>query len=280
MALAALADHPYDAPLAPMLGYEPQAEEVSDLVQLAFEHEVVSAATPAGSQLDMHLAFGTLAPTTAYRVLIDAALEAGAPRRAMDWASTRFHPDHVVEFSAIRTAGSGRVSAFGRLGVPADTERLEAFLKGHFGRDNLYFGVNPRSESLLASTAPAAAGDVSSMHTVFFDHDDGPANPAARLEWEREVISLHGADRISAAVRSGNGLHIYIDVAEDSDPKALGQRQGLLKKLIGVVGADPNASDLPRILRLPYTINIPGQSKLKKGRRLQLATAITDLLNV
>lgn len=279
MADAALSQDHSDITLTPILGYEPQADEVDSLVQLAFDHKLASAATPAGASLDMHLAFGHLDAPSAYRLLGDAAREAGAARRTLEWTSTRFSPDHVVEFSAIRPNG-GRISVFGRLGVPEEAERLEQFVAGHWARSNLYYGVNPRSDSLLTSTSAAPGSQVASTHTVFFDHDDGPADAAGRLEWERRIVALHGADRIDAAVRSGNGLHIYIDVVEERDPQALNQRQGLLKNWIGLVGADPSASDLARILRLPYTINIPNQSKLKKGRRLGLATVITDPCHV
>jgi hypothetical protein len=208
---------------------------------------------------------------------VGAALAAGpAADKALDAIASLFQPGDVVEVTAICPAGGGRVSLSGILDDPAPRAKLRAFVCAHIATRNLYFGVNPRSAACAGSTDAAKAVDVVARRTVFLDFDNKDA-PNGDPDWSHAIALIRtGSDPAPALfVASGNGTHIYLPLADADTPKGAADATSSLKAMMAAVGAD-DMSDLPRIGRLPFTLNLPDTVKRGRGNVVKLALPLPD----
>lgn len=204
-----------------------------------------------------------------------AALDAGIGAKALRFLDDLFEPDDVIEITAMRAGGHAadpntRVSVYGRLGNQQERARLSAFIERHWLLRNLYWGVCPRSTALLGSFRAARADQIASRHLVPFDHDM-PGNVEDRKGWEQDVLAVHAGMPVGAAVRSGGGLQVFVLIEKVIGHEAVSAGTGQLNAINARHSSD-RVGDGPRVMRLPFTVNIPTPNKIKRGRTLALST--------
>ena len=208
---------------------------------------------------------------------INAVLATGpAADKALDAIASLFQPGDVVEVTAICPAGGGRFSLSGILDDPAKRAQLRAFVCAHIATRNLYFGVNPRSAACAGSTDAAKAVNVVARRTVFLDFDNKDA-PSGDPDWSHATASIKtGSDPAPALiVASGNGTHIYLPLADADTPQGAADTTPDLKAMMDAIGAD-DMSDLPRIARLPFTLNLPNAAKRERSNVVRLALPVEE----
>ena len=119
----------------------------------------------------------------------------------------------------------------------------------------------------------ADAGKLARRYNVFFNtvalnggftEDHAVACPALRIDidfkngiTEAEARELLAAFPLppSAIIRTGGGLHVYWILADPAGREDFGRVKAITKSLAFTFHADTVACDIPRILRLPGTVN-------------------------
>jgi hypothetical protein len=187
---------------------------------------------------------------------------------ALDAITDGFKPGEVVQITALDPAGGdGGLVLCGELSVQEDRDRLKDFIRTHNGRRNLYFGINPRRAELRDTTTAGKLADVTARRTFYLDLDLKDA-PDADPDWTQTLAELEafGPEKI---VETGNGYHVHFRT-EELTGEALAASVGPLADALSRVGSD-NVADLPRIARLPWTVNLPKDSKRRHGAVPRLA---------
>ncbi|MGN6486310.1 MAG: hypothetical protein ACTHLT_00640 [Devosia sp.] len=257
--------------LNPVLGYEPTPEELRVVAQGALDLHWTDSTTAEHATLVQALASDEATAQELHCLLLLACGAAGVARRASAWLANRFPADAVVEVTRILPRG-GRASMHGRFGDPDEAMALSAFIGKSWGLANLYYGVNPREQRMLGTSRVASANDIASRHQVVFDHDGAPSNQRGRQDWEQKVLARHPRELIAEVVRSGNGLQVIYDIEPEAGNAAVRAQARALEQLYRSAGSDPTVHNADRVFRLPYTLNIPNASKLRRGCTLALAT--------
>ena len=119
---------------------------------------------------------------------------------------------------------------------------------------NWYFGVHPASARGGAHQRTTRT-TVAAVNALFADFD-AKREPAGMLGAHRRVCDAPRSP--SVVIRTGGGYHAYwlLDA-----PFVIGSEKGrtwiedLQRRWVALVGADPQAADLPRVLRIPGTHN-------------------------
>jgi hypothetical protein len=212
----------------------------------------------------------TTGPDAAWDVLRSCLSVAGAATRALDAIAPLFAPGDVIELRALNPAGGGGLSFCGRLDVPEERAALVDFIDTQNGRWNLYFGANPRIAKLAGTGAAASAAQIAARRSIFLDLDDKDA-PANDRRWMRMLDVLRKPKtRPAMIVHTGNGWHVWWRVQEVSGD-ALAASKVPLAGLMARYGSD-NVADLPRVARLPFTVNLPNATKRGRGMVPAFAT--------
>jgi hypothetical protein len=252
-----------NAPFGQSVGF---VKEWSDLLSAATDQGLIA---PAGrDQIEAHRLMGTL---TADRVpdAVQAALRAGpAAEMALDAVAPAFSPGDVIELRALDPAGGGGLSLCGRLDIPTERDALERFIRDHIGRRNLYIGCNPRRADMAGTNLSASASDVPTRRNVVLDLDLKDA-PSVDPDWTRTVDALRGELTPVMILNSGNGFHVWLALDPVSGPDVPASTAQLAAAMARI-GAD-NIADPPRIVRLPFTPNLPNAKKRERGATVRLA---------
>lgn len=184
------------------------------------------------------------------------------------WCLTAINPDQ--DNNAPRT----ETDTFG----PNTEEECVAFVERHMGKWNLYFTVNPIAKVMKKKP------ERTDIKSLAYLHVDVDPRYGEKLEDEQSRIMAlfttnlpKGVPEPSAVVFSGGGYQAFWKLDE---PLALngtleGADQAKLwnLQLEHVFGAD-SCHNIDRIMRLPYTINVPTKKKLDKGRKPVKATVL------
>ena len=222
----------------------------------------------AAVRAGLYGALGMAPPEGWQGEVVRCLAEGTSAERSLDAIAPAFDPSDAVELRALDPHGkTPAASLCGRLDDPADRHQLAAFIWQHNGRHNLYVGCNPRRAELAGTSQSGRAGDVEARRNVVLDFDFHAA-PANDPKWERTIAELQRHDPLMR-VATGNGVQLWFAVSDetaDVDTSAI-------RTAMSRVGAD-DLSDLPRIVRLPFTVNIPGETKLKRGAVPRLAVPI------
>lgn len=251
------------APLEQSVGF---VKEWSDLLSAATDQGLIAPAER--DQIDAHRLTGTL---TADRVpdAVLAALSAGrAASKALDAVAPAFAPGEVIELRALDPAGGGGLSLCGRLDVPNERDALERFIRDHIGRRNLYVGCNPRRADMAGTNLSASASDVPTRRNVVLDLDLKDT-PSVDPDWARTVDALRDELAPLLILNSGNGFHVWLALDPVSGPDVPAST-GQVAAVMARIGAD-NIADPPRIVRLPFTPNLPSAKKRERGATVKLA---------
>jgi hypothetical protein len=133
---------------------------------------------------------------------------------------------------------------------------------------DVYGGVQPRR------VLKGGASAVAALVTLYVDLDCGPgkrlcdkADALSHLQ-RLAVLGLQP----SMLVDSGNGFHAYWPLREPLEREERPAWRHAMLALAGALHADPSVADLPRILRVPGTLNWKDRSNPKPVRLLELDT--------
>jgi hypothetical protein len=228
---------------------------------------------PAGAdQIEMQFRVGPLTPV-GLQARVSALLRAGpAAGMALAAIAPAFAPGDVIELRAVNPAGQGAASLCGRLDDAAQRAGLESFIGQHNGRWNVYVGINPRRPDMAGTDQKASAPDVVARRVVVLDLDRKDAQ-AVDPDWTRTLDAVRALDP-RMVVDSGNGIHVWLPVeatsGPDVDASAVPLAAGMAR-----LGAD-NMADAPRIIRLPFTVNVPNATKRARGAVARLAAPLPD----
>jgi hypothetical protein len=164
-----------------------------------------------------------------------------------------------------------RRSSWWRVGQPGALPSL--------GRD-IYFGICPTHQEGTLTTR-STLETVAAVNTLWADFDAKDARFGGDLEAVRQVVAALPVQP-SVIVASGGGLHCYWLLDEpvlltDGNRAAMGR---ILRRWAEFVGADTNAADLPRVLRVPGTRNhkyVPARDVTWERWELERVYALADL---
>lgn len=200
--------------------------------------------------------------------VLDALRAGPAAGLALDAIAPAFAPDDVIELRALNPAGGGGLSICERLDNPAGRAALEAFIRDHTGRRNVYIGCNPRRPDMAGTTQSASASDVPIRRNVVLDLDKKDA-PSVDPDWTRTVEALRNELDPVLILNSGNGFHVWLSIEPVSGPDVAASTASIAAAMARL-GAD-NIADPPRIVRLPFTLNLPSAAKRARGATVRLA---------
>ena len=176
------------------------------------------------------------------------------------WVLTAIVPDGAITTVTARTA-----------------DQVEAFIRKHDGKANLYYSVNP---TRTAMSKKAAKTDIAAIEYVLADLDpaDGETSEAAKA---RYLEQLNGAfePKPTAGVDSGNGIQGLWRLQErivlgepvngkfsPEDQAKIDDVEARIAAVMRRLGSKAGTQNIDRILRLPGTTNLPNAKKRKEGR--------------
>lgn len=230
-----------------------------------------SGAFPVKSELldalSTRHAVGRLTYEGAREAIRAVMLEGGAVEKTMGTVKGLFQPGDIVEFCAISPQG-GIVAL---QGDPHDVKlgpKMAEFVRNQLGYVSLYVGICPRQPHMSGKQRRAKNADVLCRRHVVLDLDDKDA-PDADAGWLRTVEALRQLVP-ALSVRSGNGWQIWFNI-EVQAGEDLQQSAPALNEALAVIGAD-STGDLSRLMRLPYTLNVPSEGKRRKGCVVRFAS--------
>ena len=163
---------------------------------------------------------------------------------------------------------------------PGDDRTALRFLQAYNGKWNIYHTSNPvrsRAERRIAAKRrekKANREDMSGMSCLHLDID-----PSSECTPEMILASLQAMDPPpTAIVFSGGGYQGFFKLKEpvpiNGSIEAAEDAKLYNKQLEMDHGGADSTHDVCRIMRVPYTFNIPGWNKLAKGRTTTLATLV------
>lgn len=212
---------------------------------------------------------GLLTPDGLKARVLEALRDGPAAGLALDAIALAFAPGDVIELRALDPArGSGGLSYCGRLDDPEQRAELEAFIRRHIGLRNLYVGCNPRRPDMAGTTQSASAADVPIRRNVVLDLDLKEA-PDVDPDWTQTVDALRTELDPILVLNSGNGFHVWLPIEPAYGPDVAASTARLAAAM-AKIGSD-NMADPSRIVRLPYTINLPNAPKRARGSVVRLA---------
>jgi hypothetical protein len=161
----------------------------------------------------------------------------------------------------------------------SDGEGQRKWIKARQGRKNLYFTVNKVKGR---PTNKPSKNDIAEAVAVWADIDprEGADFAAERERIGQLVFSLQFSDaEPSFVIDSGGGYQVFwfldrriaLDGKDGPQTKAI---EALCKRVARRCGAD-NVHNVDRIMRLPYTINLPNEKKRAKGRQPAVASMVS-----
>jgi hypothetical protein len=180
------------------------------------------------------------------------------------WVLTAIIPDGTTITITARTA-----------------DEVDAFIREHNGKRNLYYSVNP---TRTAMSKKAAKIDIAAIEYLLADldprEDESPEAAKARY---LEQFENGFEPQPTVVVDSGNGIQAEWRLAEPISllelqtvegkkvlsPEAsaiIEEVEGRAKALMDRLGSVAGTQNVDRILRLPGTTNIPNKKKIKAGR--------------
>jgi len=247
------------------------AENKENVAQL-IEDAVACGLLPADRRTTFSEAAQQATAGVAYAALL-SAVRGIACDKALAWLEAIHGSDGTVELSALDPVGTGgRVSVSGRLADEAQREQMVHFITEHFGRRNLYVGVNPRPAEFAGTSRVAKAGEIQARRFVVMDFDNKDA-PGSDPEHASMIAKLRTLNP-RAEVMSGNGTHLWFELAPGAPVEG---SKFAISSAMKALHADTSMANADRIARLPWTINIPNASKRKRGVGLAWAKTVGDV---
>lgn len=247
---------------------EPAFDEVAGLIKQHVPHDLLPNDELSARYVAQNLKAATAERNVsgAFNLLLELRRRGRLEQKQLDLVEQLHGSGVSVEFRALDPKSRSAQSYTWRTGT--DRTAIAGWLLARDGRSNIYVGINPRDDALTGTTTPGREQHVASRRFVVFDHDHHGA-PGNDPTWERVAAKLRGLDPVMQ-VSSGNGVHTWFEI-EPQTPAEATEATAALNAILRDAGSDPVA-DLPRIIRLPWSINVPSEAKRARGARLALAT--------
>lgn len=197
----------------------------------------------------------------------------GSPQQSCAFLR-RVYPNDPVVLTAIDPDGKGIETRTFATDKDAD---MVKWLTKWGGKRNLYWGVNP---PIVAMSKKCERENIRVMAMLHIDLDPRVGED---LEEERKRIlgSLQnpptGVLPPSIILYSGGGYQAFwllrkpVEINGDIQ---LADQAAAYNIQLGVLLGGDNTQDVSRIMRIPYTLNIPGEKKKKKGRSIVMADVV------
>lgn len=192
----------------------------------------------------------------------------------------RYGGSRPIVLTAIIPDGGGVESA---TFCPAEQQdHLREWINARQGNANIYFSVNPTLRPIKGH-AKASKRDIAGMTTLHVDLDPRPGED---LEKERERALRLIRQFVPAPtiiIDSGGGFQAFwaLDkLHETNGSENLATELEAYNQQIAILLQADACHNIDRIMRLPGTLNVPDEKKLKKGRKLALARLIEYNNNV
>ena len=253
----------------------PSPEEAIEVLKAAQKSGLSDDGDSTLEQLAAQFAFGSLKYDDALTTTREALVSSGIAQRAIDVVASLFLPGDVIELCAIGTDGSV-VALCEKLDGAAGQAALLEFTNAQFGHRNLYLGCCPRKEYMAGEHRRAKSQDVACRRHLVADLDLKDA-PDVDPDWSQTVVALSALNP-DLTLNSGNGWQVWLLVQEQRDEALQSSSVGPLADALATLGSDP-VSDPARIMRLPYTLNIPNERKRQRGAVLRLALPVEHAAN-
>jgi hypothetical protein len=184
------------------------------------------------------------------------------------WVLTAIVPDGKTTTATVYTA-----------------DQVEAFVRKHNGKRNLYYSVNPTRAPL---NKKAAKTDIIAIEFILTDcdprDDETPEQAKARYRKAIEQFTEETGIKFAFGIDSGNGIQGAIRLEKrielkppvrdekgelrfsEEDQAKIDDAEPRAATLMRRLGAKPGTQNIDRILRLPDTTNLPNAKKRKAGR--------------
>lgn len=154
-------------------------------------------------------------------------------------------------------------------------EKARQWIDKNQGRYNIYFTVNPTIRPMSGQSIKAKKTDIRALKALHVDIDPRVGEDFA-AERDRAVRVLQNFNPpASIIIDSGNGFQGFWLLEEEQPVDGQEERAVELERYsqhIALKLTADNCHNIDRIMRLPGTINLPGKTKLKKGRVPVLAS--------
>lgn len=130
---------------------------------------------------------------------------------------------------------------------------------------NVYMGVRPRKDNKSGKSK-----DTLASNWLWADYDKLQGNDAEQKHRALQVrLKRAGIPQPSIVINSGNGLHAYWKM-----DKAINHPKDILIRLCELTGADEQATDNARILRVPETLNLKDINNPKEVKIIEYDTSL------
>lgn len=159
---------------------------------------------------------------------------------------------------------------------PSDHARVKEWIEERQSRQNLYFSVNPVMKAL---NIKAKKTDIRGMAALHVDIDPR-AGEELEIERARALKLLQEFKPApTVIIDSGGGYQGFWMLAEeqkiDGNEARAEELEAYNIQLAVLFQADA-CYNIDRIMRLPGTVNVPGEKKRKKGRTERLASVVEE----
>jgi len=186
-------------------------------------------------------------------------------------AAVRFLQDFsgggLVQLTAIPPDGKPETRSF----QSSDTDCLYDFIEGHQGSSNLYFTVNPLRGSLNKKPKKKDIAELAWAH-VDMDPREGFDREAERERIKRTLLGFSTSPHI--IIDSGNGFQGIWRLRESMENDGDYARLEELNRRVADLLSGDNCHNIDRIMRLPFTVNLPSKTKRERGYTTVQATLI------
>lgn len=157
---------------------------------------------------------------------------------------------------------------------PGEQSKMRDWIEERQGRQNIYFTVNPVMRPV--SSKPKKT-EIRGMHAIHVDVDP---RPGEELEAEREralKLLREFEPKPTVIIDSGGGFQGFwlLDQEHrtDGSEEKAAELEAYNLQVEVLLQADA-CHNIDRIMRLPGTVNVPGEKKRKKGRKEALAKVV------
>ena len=246
-----------------------------DALKVATPRALIDPARAAQTQ--GNFITGLLTPDGLKARVLEALRDGPAAKMALDAIAPGFVAGDVIELRALDPERHiGPASYCGRLDDPEQRAAMEAFIRDHMGLRNLYVGCNPRTDDWAGQQGKMVSGkwtfpdaaDVPIRRNVVLGLDLKDA-PSVDSDWTQTVDALRTELDPILVLNSGNGYHVWLPIEPVSGPDVAASTTRLAAAM-AKIGSD-NMADPSRIVRLPFTVNLPNASKRERGAVVRLA---------
>lgn len=176
-------------------------------------------------------------------------------------------PEWYVQIVAIEPDGPITAKAV----HPDQIDSLGPWIEQHNSKANLYFTVNPLRRD------PAKKASKPDVAALAYYHSDNDPRDGESLDTEKQRL-LAAVDALPikprALIDTGNGVAPFYRLKEPIPHNGnTDDLEQINRRLARHFGGD-HCHNIDRIMRLPGTVNLPTQTKLKKGRVVVPATLL------